>query len=120
MAQITREQAIDYLSTLSSTELDEIIRELEHRWSLTADQVTVAGAPGAVAEKTAFDVVLVKTGAKKIDVIKAIRQLTGLGLREAKDAAESAPTTILQRVERQEAEQAKAVLEAAGASATIK
>jgi len=120
---VTKEDVLEFISTLSVLELSELVKEFEEKFGVSAQPVAVAG--GAVAgeaaeEKTEFDVVVTDAGAKKIAVIKAIRALTGLGLKEAKTAAEELPSTIKEGVDKETAEAAKADLEAAGASVEIK
>jgi large subunit ribosomal protein L7/L12 len=121
---ISKEDVLEYISSLSVLELSELVKEFEEKFGVSAQPTVVAG--GAVAggeaaeEKTEFDVILKDAGAKKINVIKAVRGLTGLGLKEAKEAVESAPTEIKQGVSKEDAEAAKAELEAAGATAEVK
>jgi len=108
-------------------ELAELVKALEERFGVSAAAPVVAAGvvPGAAApaeeveEKTEFDVILKEVGAKKINVIKAVRQLTPLGLKEAKDLVESAPTKVLEGVSKEQAEEAKKVLEAEGAVVEI-
>ena len=116
-------EQLDGLSLLEATEL---VKLLEEAWGVSAAAplaVAAAGAPAAAAEdaeeQTEFDVVLKDIGAKKINVIKAVRALTSLGLKEAKEVVESAPSTILQAVGKDAAEDAKAKLEAEGAGVEI-
>ncbi len=122
------EKLVEELESLTLVEAAELARMLQDKWGVTATApVTVAAAPGvAVAEaapaeeeKTEFDVVLKEIGANKIPVIKVVRELTGLGLREAKEAVEAAPNTIKSGVSREEAEAAKAKLEEVGAVVEI-
>ena len=121
---ITKEDVLEYISNLSVLELSELVKEFEEKFGVSAQPTVVAG--GAVAgaaaeeEKTEFDVILKDAGAKKINVIKAVRALTGLGLKEAKEAVESAPTTIKEGVSKEDAEEAKKQLEEAGATVEIK
>ncbi len=120
---VTKEDVLEFISTLSVLELSELVKEFEEKFGVSAQPVAVAG--GAVAgeaaeEKTEFDVVVTDAGAKKIAVIKAIRALTGLGLKEAKSAAEELPSTVKEGVDKETAEAAKADLEAAGATVEIK
>jgi large subunit ribosomal protein L7/L12 len=121
---ISKEDVLEYISSLSVLELSELVKEFEEKFGVSAQPTVVAG--GAVAggeaaeEQTEFDVILKDAGAKKINVIKAVRGLTGLGLKEAKEAVESAPTEIKQGVSKEDAEAAKAELEAAGATAEVK
>lgn len=119
------EKIMEELSTLSVLDAAELVKMLEEKWGVSAAApVAVAAAGGAAAaepveEKTEFDVVLKDTGAKKIDVIKVIRQLTSLGLGEAKTMAETAGSKILAGVGKDAAEDAKKKLEEAGAAITL-
>jgi large subunit ribosomal protein L7/L12 len=124
---ITRDQLIEHLSGLTVLELSEIITDLEEKWGVSA---AVAAAPVAVAgggagaevaeEQTEFDVLILEPGAKKINAIKAVRELTSLGLREAKTLVETAGGVVREAVSKEEAEEAKTKLEAAGAKVEIK
>ena len=114
------EKIVDELSTLSVLEAAELVTLLEEKWGVSAAAPVAVAAAGAVAEeaaeeKTEFDVVIKETGPKKIDVIKAIRQLTSLGLKESKELAETAGSKILTQVGKDAAADAKEKLEAAGA-----
>ncbi|MCG3174460.1 MAG: 50S ribosomal protein L7/L12 [Myxococcota bacterium] len=128
MSQLTKEQVIDYLSNISVMELSSIVKDLEAKWGVSAAApvaVAAAAAPGAAPaaaaeEKTEFTVELTDAGANKINVIKAVRALTNLGLKEAKDLVEGAPKVVKDGVNKDEAAKAKAELEAAGAKVTIK
>jgi len=127
MAEITREQVVDYLSNLSVMDIAALTKELEDKWGVSAAPVAIAGAmpagDGAAAaaeEKTEFDVELTAIGDKKINVIKAIRELTSLGLKEAKELVDSAPKMVKEAVSKEEAEEAKKKLEEAGATVTVK
>lgn len=133
MTQITKEQVIEYLEKLTVVELNELIKELESRWGVTASAPVVTGAVvtgGAAApvetpvEKTEFDVILTSVGDKKLQVIKEVRALTGLGLKEAKDLVDAVaggdPKPIKEKVSKAEAEQMKEKLVAAGATVEIK
>ncbi len=121
---VTKEDVLDFISGLSVLELSELVKEFEEKFGVSAQPVAVAGgaaAGGAAAEEqTEFSVVVTDAGAKKIAVIKAIRALTGLGLKEAKTAAEELPSTIKDGVDKETAEAAKADLEAAGATVEVK
>jgi large subunit ribosomal protein L7/L12 len=122
---ISKEDVLEYISGLSVLELSELVKEFEEKFGVSAQPVMVAGGAGdagaaAAEEQTEFDVVITDTGAKKINVIKAIRGLTGLGLKEAKSAAEDTPSTIKEGVSKEDAQAAKAELEAAGATVEIK
>ena len=122
---VTKEDVLEYISGLSVLELAELVKEFEEKFGVSAQPVAVAGAAGgdaggAAEEKTEFDVVLTDAGAKKINVIKVVRALTGLGLKEAKEAVESTPSTIKEGVDKETAEEAKKQLEEAGASVELK
>jgi large subunit ribosomal protein L7/L12 len=127
MAEITREQAVDYLSNLPVIKIAELIKELEDKWGVKAAPAAVAmAAPAAAAEapkveeQTEFDVVLAVTGSNKIAVIKAVREITGLGLKEAKDLVESAPKPIKEGISKADAEELKKKLTEAGATVELK
>lgn len=118
---------VEEIKQLSVLELNELVKAIEEEFGVSAAApVAVAGGAAAAAaapveeEKTEFDVVLTNAGAGKIKVIKVVRELTGLGLKEAKDAVDGAPTTLKTAVSKEEAEKAKAALEAEGASVEIK
>jgi large subunit ribosomal protein L7/L12 len=119
-------QIVEQLSGLTVLQAAELVKALETKWGVSAAAVVavagpVVGAPAAVAEeKTEFTVVLAKAGDKKIDVIKVIRELTGLGLKEAKDLVEGAPKPVKEGVAKDEAEKVKAQLEKAGARVELK
>jgi large subunit ribosomal protein L7/L12 len=126
---ITKDQILEGIAALSVLELSELLKEFEERFGVTAAApVAVAAAPsgggdaGAAAEEeqTEFDVVLTAAGDKKIQVIKEVRSLTSLGLKEAKDLVDGAPKPVLERVSKEEAEKAKAALEGAGGSVELK
>jgi len=121
---VTKEDVLEFISGLSVLELSELVKEFEEKFGVSAQPVAVAGgaaAGGAAAEeKTEFDVILTDAGAKKIGVIKAVRGLTGLGLKEAKDACEALPSTIKEGVDKETADEAKAALEEAGATVEVK
>jgi large subunit ribosomal protein L7/L12 len=130
MADITRDQVVDYLSNLPVIQIAELIRELENKWGVKAAPaaVAVAGGPAAgggetkeaAPEQTEFDVILSASGANKIQVIKAIREITGLGLKEAKDLVEAAPKTVKEQVGKADAEEMKKKLTEAGATVELK
>lgn len=126
MAKITKDQVIEFISSMSVLELSEMVKELEEKFGVSAAAaVAVAPAAGggeaAVEEvKTEFDVVLTAMGEKKINVIKEVRAITGLGLKEAKEFVESAPKTVKEGIPQEEADELKAKLEAVGASVEIK
>jgi len=120
---ISKEDVLEFISGLSVLELSELVKEFEEKFGVSAQPVAVAGAAVAVEaaeEKTEFDVIILDAGDKKINVIKEIRALTGLGLKEAKTAAEETPSTIKEGISKDDAEAAKALLEAAGAKVEIK
>lgn len=121
---VNKEQVVDFLSGMPVIELAGLIKELEEKWGVSAAApVAAAGAAAAAApteEKTEFTVVLADAGANKINVIKEVRTLTGLGLKEAKDLVEGAPKTVKEGVAKDEAEKMKKALEAAGAKVQLK
>ena len=121
---VTKEDVLEFISGLSVLELAELVKEFEEKFGVSAQPVAVAGgavAAGAAAEEqTEFNVVITDAGAKKIGVIKVVRALTGLGLKEAKDATENLPSTIKEGVDKETAEDAKKQLEEAGAVVEIK
>ncbi|EFC32995.1 ribosomal protein L7/L12 [Campylobacter jejuni subsp. jejuni 414] len=124
--KISKEDVLEYISNLSVLELSELVKEFEEKFGVSAAPVMVAGgaaaggAAAAAEEKTEFDVVLTDGGAKKIEVIKIVRALTGLGLKEAKDAVEQTPSTLKEGVAKAEAEEVKKQLEEAGAKVELK
>ena len=127
MADISKEQVVDYLSNLPVIQIAELVSELEEKWGVSAAPVAVAGGAAAgggdaaaAEEQTEFDVVLAEPGAQKINVIKAVREITGLGLKEAKDMVEGAPTPIKEGVSKDEAEEMKKQLEEAGGTVELK
>ena len=127
MAKLTTEELIEAFKELTLIELSEFIKALEETFDVTAAApaaVAVAAAPGAAAEeaeeKDEFDVVLEAIGDKKIGVIKEVRALTSLGLKEAKELVEAAPKAVLEGVNKETAEKAKAQLEGAGATVVLK
>ncbi|MCC6667842.1 MAG: 50S ribosomal protein L7/L12 [Polyangiaceae bacterium] len=127
MAEITREQIVDYLSNLPVIQIAELVKELETKWGVSAAPVAVAGAvaaggggAAAAEEKTEFDVVLADAGPSKINVIKIVRELTGLGLKEAKDLVEGAPKSLKEGIGKDEAADIKKKLEEAGAKVEVK
>jgi len=122
---LTKDEVVNYLSAMPVIELAELIKTLEEKWGVSAAApVAVAAAGGAAAapaeEKTAFDVILADAGANKINVIKEVRAVTGLGLKEAKDLVEAAPKTLKEGVSKEEAQKMKEVIEKAGAKIQIK
>jgi large subunit ribosomal protein L7/L12 len=125
---LTKDQILDGIAELTVIELSELLKEFEDRFGVTAAApVAVAAAPAgggadapaAEEEKTEFNVVLTSAGDKKIQVIKEVRSLTSLGLKEAKDLVESAPKPVLERVNKEDADKAKAQLEAAGGTVDL-
>jgi large subunit ribosomal protein L7/L12 len=129
MSNITKEQVIEWLSSQTVLEIAGLVKDLEAKWGVSAAApVAVAAAPAAgaaaaaapVEEKTEFTVVLVEAGANKIGAIKEVRAITGLGLKEAKDLVEGAPKTVKEGASKQEAEEIKKKLEAAGAKVELK
>jgi len=121
---VTKEDVLEFISGLSVLELSELVKEFEEKFGVSAQPVAVAGGAAAggeaAAEQTEFNVILTGAGAKKIAVIKAVRALTGLGLKEAKEACEALPSTIKEGVDKDAAEEAKKALEEAGASVEVK
>lgn len=116
---------IEEVKALTVLELSELVKALEEEFGVSASAAVVAAAPGAAAapaadEKTEFDVVLAAAGDKKLNVIKVVREITGLGLKEAKDAVDNAPTTLKEAASKEDAEAIKAKLEEAGASVELK
>ena len=127
----TKDEILDGIAALSVLELSELLKDFEERFGVTAAApVAVAAAPAAGAapaaegggeeEQTEFDVVLTSTGDKKIQVIKEVRSLTSLGLKEAKDLVDSAPKPVLEKASKEDADKAKAALEGAGATVEVK
>jgi large subunit ribosomal protein L7/L12 len=130
MADVTKEQVVNFLSQMSVLDLAALTKELEDKWGVKAAPVAVAAAPGAAAaggggaapaaEQTEFTVVLADAGANKIGVIKAVREVTNLGLKEAKDLVDGAPKTIKEGVSKADAENIKKKLAEAGAKVDVK
>lgn len=122
---VSREEIIEVLSNMSILEVTQLVSDLEEKWGVSAAApVAVAAGPAAevaaVEEKTEFDVVMTSFGANKVGVIKAIRTITGLGLKEAKDMVEGVPATVKEGISKDEAEGIKKQLEEAGASVEVK
>lgn len=122
---MNKEQIMEAIEKMTVLELSELVKDLEEKFGVSAAApVAMAAMPGAAApaveEKTEFDVVLVSPGEKKINVIKVVRELTGLGLREAKDLVDNAPNPVKEGASKEEAEQVKAKLEDAGANVELK
>ena len=124
MAKLTNEELIEAFKELSIIELSDFVKLFEETFDVTAAAVAVAGpaagAAEAAEEKSEFDVILEAAGDKKIAVIKEVRALTSLGLKEAKDVVDSAPKAVLEGATKEAAEKAKEALEAAGATVTVK
>jgi large subunit ribosomal protein L7/L12 len=128
MAEITTEQLIDHLSKMSVMDMATLVKTLEEKWGVKAAPVAVAGPAAAAAgpaaeaapEQTEFNVNLVEAGPNRINVIKAVREITGLGLKEAKELVEGAPKTVKESLPKAEAEEIKKKLEEAGAKVELK
>ena len=129
MSEITKEQVVDFIANMTVLELSEFIKELEEKFGVSAAAPAMAMAVAAPAageaapaeeEKTEFDVILTESGSNKIGVIKVVRALTGLGLKEAKAKVDELPSTIKEAVAKAEAEDAKKQLDEAGAKSEIK
>ena len=124
MASEKTTQILDLIKGLTILELSDLVKAVEEEFGVSAAPVAVAGAAVAAApaaeEKTEFDVILANFGAKKLDVIKVVREITGLGLKEAKEMVEGAPKTLKEGASKEDAEALKAKLEAAGATVEIK
>ena len=127
MADVTKEQVVNFLSTMSVLDLSALTKELEDKWGVKAAPVAVAGAaaPAAAAaaaapEQTEFSVILTDAGANKIGVIKAVREVTNLGLKEAKDLVDGAPKPVKEGVSKADAETIKKKLVDAGAKVDVK
>jgi large subunit ribosomal protein L7/L12 len=125
MAKIGKDEIIEALKEMPALELSELVKELEEVFGVSAAApVAVAAAAGPAAaeeeEKTSFDVVLMGAGEKKISVIKVVRELTSLGLKEAKDLVDGAPKPVLEGVNKEKADEAKTKLEDAGAAVELK
>lgn len=127
MSAVTKEQVVEFIQNMSVLDLSHLVKELEEKFGVSAAApMAVAAMPGAAAggeaaaEKTEFTVVLAASGDKKINVIKEVRAITGLGLKEAKDLVEGAPKPLKEGVAKDEAEEIKKKLEAAGAKVELK
>lgn len=126
MADLTMDDVLNYIDNMKVIELAELVKKIEEKYGVTAAApVAAAAAPGAAAgaaveEKTAFDVILASAGDKKIQVIKVVRELTSLGLKEAKDIVDGAPKPLKTGVSKEDADKFKAKLEEAGAKVEIK
>ena len=123
---LNKDEVVDFLSNMTVMEIADLVKELEEKWGVSAAApvaVAAAGGGGQQApaeEKTEFDAILAAVGDKKINVIKEVRTLTGLGLKEAKELVEGAPKTVKQGVPKEEAEKVKQALEKVGAKVEIK
>jgi len=126
---LTKEQILDGIAELTVIELSELLKEFEEKFGVTAAAPVAVAAPAAgggggdaavAEEKSDFDVILISGGEKKIQVIKEVRSLTNLGLKEAKDLVDGAPKPVLEKVSKADADKAKAALEAAGATVEVK
>jgi large subunit ribosomal protein L7/L12 len=126
MADITKDQVVDFLSNLPVIQIAELIKTLEDKWGVKAAPAAVAVAAGPAAaaavkeEQTEFTVELAEAGASKINVIKVVREITGLGLKEAKDLVEGAPKTLKEGISKADADEMKKKLEEAGAKVVLK
>ncbi|MBI5182706.1 MAG: 50S ribosomal protein L7/L12 [Nitrospirae bacterium] len=128
MANITMDDVLNYIDNMKVIELAELVKKIEEKYGVTAVApvaVAAGGAPGAAApaaaeEKTAFDVILASAGDKKIQVIKVVRELTNLGLKEAKDVVDGAPKSLKSGISKEDADKFKAKLEEVGAKVEIK
>lgn len=126
----TKEEILDSIASMTVLELSELLKEFEEKFGVTAAAPVAVAAPGGGGgggeaapveeEQDEFDVILAEVGAQKIPVIKEVRALTNLGLKEAKDLVDSAPKPVLEKVSKEEAEKAKAQLEGAGATVELK
>ncbi len=123
---LNKDEVIDFLSNMSVMEIADLVNELEEKWGVSAAAPVAVAAGGAAAggaaaeEKTEFDVILASAGDKKINVIKEVRTITGLGLKEAKDLVEGAPKPVKEGVPKEEADKIKEALEKAGAKVEVK
>lgn len=122
---VTKDEVVSFIDSMSVLEMSEFVKELEEKYGVTAAAPTMmAAAPGGEAavaeEKTEFDVILTAIGDKKIQVIKEVRGITNLGLKDAKDLVEGAPKAIKEGVKKEEADEIKAKIEAAGGSVEVK
>ena len=124
---LNKDEVVDFLSNMTVMEIADLVKELEEKWGVSAAAPVAVAASGgggqqgaAAEEKTEFDAILAAVGDKKINVIKEVRTLTGLGLKEAKELVEGAPKPVKQAVSKEEAEKIKAALEKVGAKVEIK
>ena len=116
----TKEEVVSFIDNMTVLEMSEFVKELEDKYGVTAAAPAAAGGEAAAEEKTEFDVVLTAAGDKKIQVIKEVRTITGLGLKDAKDLVESAPKAIKEGVKKEEAEEIKKKVEEAGGTVEVK
>ena len=124
MSEVTREQVVDFLSSMPVIQMADLIKSLEEKWGVKAAPVAMAAGPAAavaavVEEKTEFTVELKEFGANKINVIKVVREVTGLGLKEAKDLVEAAPTKVKEGITKDEAAAIQKKLQEAGATVEV-
>ncbi|MDM5230964.1 MULTISPECIES: 50S ribosomal protein L7/L12 [Lysinibacillus] len=120
---MNKEQILEAIKAMTVLELNDLVKAIEEEFGVTAAApvaVVAGGAAGAAEEKTEFDVVLASAGAEKIKVIKVVREITGLGLKEAKEVVDNAPKALKEGVSKDEAEEIKAKLEEVGASVEVK
>jgi large subunit ribosomal protein L7/L12 len=123
---ITKEDVLNYIESASMLEISDLVKEIEEKFGVSAAPVAMAAMGGGAApaeaaeEKTSFDVILASIGEKKIQVIKEVRAITGLGLKEAKELVEGAPKAVKEGVSKEEADQLKEKIEASGATVEIK
>ena len=123
---VTKDEVVSFIDSMTVLEMSEFVKELEDKYGVTAAAAAVAvaapagGGEAAAEEKTEFDVVLTAAGDKKIQVIKEVRAITGLGLKDAKDLVEAAPKAIKEGIKKEEAEEIKKAVEAVGGSVEIK
>ena len=119
---MTIEQILEAIENMKVLELNELVKAAEEKFGVSASAPVMMAGPAAAAaeEKTEFDVVLLEAGASKVGVIKAVREITGLGLKEAKDLVDGAPKNVKEGIAKEEADQIKVKLEAAGAKAEVK
>lgn len=122
--KMTKDEVIEFLGGLTVLELNDLVKTLEETWGVSAAAPVAVAAPGAAAapveEKTEFDVILLEAGSNKIAVIKEVRAITGLGLKDAKDLVEGAPKAVKTAIEKDEANKIKEALEKAGAKVEVK
>jgi large subunit ribosomal protein L7/L12 len=120
---MSKEQIIEAIKGMTVLELNDLVKAIEEEFGVTAAApvaVVAGGAAEAVAEQSEFDVILTSAGASKINVIKVVREITGLGLKEAKDLVDNAPKALKEKISKEDAEKIKAQLEEAGASVEVK